>query len=79
MSGTLNQADAGQLSAVGSPLKLGAQTFVKNRTALIGLIIIVGMLAFSFLGPLFYHTNQINTDLPAEFLPPGNGHPLGTD
>jgi peptide/nickel transport system permease protein len=79
MSGTLNQADAGELTAVGSPLRLGVQTFVKNRTALIGLIIIVGMLAFSFLGPLFYHTNQVNTNLPAEFLPPGGGHPLGTD
>jgi peptide/nickel transport system permease protein len=79
MSGTLNQVDAGELSAVGSPLKLGAQSFVKNRTALIGLIIIVAMLAFSFLGPLFYHTNQVNTNLPAEFLPPGGGHPLGTD
>lgn len=79
MSGTLIQADAGEMSAIGSPLKLGAQTFVKNRTALIGLIVIVGMLAFSFLGPVFYHTNQVNTNLPAEFLPPGGGHPLGTD
>lgn len=79
MSGTLIQPDAGEMTAIGSPLKLGAQTFVKNRTALIGLIVIAGMLAFSFLGPIFYHTNQVNTNLPAEFLPPGSGHPLGTD
>jgi peptide/nickel transport system permease protein len=79
MSGILLQAEAGELSAVGSPLRLGAQTFVKNRAALVGLIVIVAMLFFSFLGPLFYHTNQINTNLPAEFLPPGGGHPLGTD
>jgi peptide/nickel transport system permease protein len=72
-------ASAGELASVGSPIRLGAQTFIKNRAALAGLIIIVLMLGFSFLGPLFYHTNQVNTDLPAEFLPPGAGHPLGTD
>jgi peptide/nickel transport system permease protein len=35
--------------------------------------------AFSYLGPLFYHTNQVTVNLNNATLPPGAGHPLGTD
>ena len=37
------------------------------------------MFAFCFLGPLFYHTDQVHTNLNQVTLPPGPGHPLGTD
>ncbi len=37
------------------------------------------MFAFCFLGPLFYHTDQVHTNLNKVTLPPGAGHPLGTD
>jgi peptide/nickel transport system permease protein len=72
-------AAGGEIASVGSPFRLGAETLIKNRAALAGLIVVVIMLAFSFLGPLFYHTNQITTNLPNQFRPPGTGHPLGTD
>lgn len=63
----------------GNPWRLAAQTFTENRSAVIGLVFIAAMAAFSFLGPLFYHTNQITTDLPASLQPPSGAHPLGTD
>lgn len=50
-----------------------------NKVALAGLIVIVLLAAFSYLGPLFYHTNQVSTQLLRANLPPGPGRPLGTD
>jgi peptide/nickel transport system permease protein len=44
-----------------------------------GLLILVGMAAFCFLGPLVYHTDQRHVFFRLANLPPGAGHPLGTD
>ncbi|MGD0559309.1 MAG: ABC transporter permease [Streptosporangiaceae bacterium] len=57
----------------------GLEVFVENKLALVGLAILVIIVGFCFIGPLFYHTNQINTDLAIENQPPETGHPLGTD
>jgi peptide/nickel transport system permease protein len=46
---------------------------------LIGLTTIGAACLFCFVGPLFYHTNQVASNLAASNLPPGSGHPLGTD
>jgi peptide/nickel transport system permease protein len=46
---------------------------------IIGLTIIVAACLFCFVGPLVYHTNQVGSNLAASNLPPGKGHPLGTD
>jgi peptide/nickel transport system permease protein len=69
----------GEITVAGNPIKLAAATLAENKAALAGLVIIVLMLGFSFLGPVFYHTNQISTNLPDSLRPPGAGHPLGTD
>jgi peptide/nickel transport system permease protein len=69
----------GEVTVAGNPVKLAARTLAENKAALAGLVIIVLMLGFSFLGPVFYHTNQISTNLPDSLRPPGAGHPLGTD
>ena len=53
--------------------------FAENRLAVAGLVVIVGLLLFCFVGPLLYHTNQVTTRLAMENLPPGRGRPLGTD
>jgi peptide/nickel transport system permease protein len=66
-------------SAAGSPWRLAAQTFMENKAAIVGLGFIVVMVLFSFAGPLFYHTNQITTNLPGSLRAPGGAHPLGTD
>lgn len=51
-----------------------------HRLALVGLGIVVVLAGFCFVGPIFYHTNQINSNLAAVNLPPGSAdHPLGTD
>ncbi len=57
----------------------GAKVFLQNRLAVAGLLIVVALTLFSFLGPFFYHTDQVHTDLSSAYLPPGDGHPLGTD
>jgi peptide/nickel transport system permease protein len=69
----------GEVITAGNPIKLAAVTLAQNKAALTGLVIIVLMLGFSFLGPVFYHTNQVSTNLPNSLRPPGAGHPLGTD
>jgi peptide/nickel transport system permease protein len=44
-----------------------------------GLAVLALMGLFCFAGPLVYHFNQAAVDLAAGNLPPGRGHPLGTD
>lgn len=55
------------------------RTFVENKLAVLGAVLFIAMVLFCFLGPLLYHTDQIHTDLANQNLPPGPGHPLGTD
>jgi peptide/nickel transport system permease protein len=58
-------------------LALGA--WAGNRQARTGAAIIVALAAFCYLGPVFYHTSQVKVNLNDATLPPGAGHPLGTD
>jgi len=76
------QADViGDYSGVrGSPLRTTALiVFRQNRLALAGFIIVIGFVLFCFVGPVFYHTNQIATDVPIANRPPSANHLLGTD
>jgi peptide/nickel transport system permease protein len=57
----------------------GLEVFLENKLAIVGLAILVIIVCFCFIGPLFYHTNQTNTNLAIENQPPEAGHPLGTD
>ncbi|MET7747500.1 ABC transporter permease [Micromonospora sp. NPDC005367] len=58
----------------------GLVVFCENRLALVGLGLFILLAGLCFLGPLFYHTDQVHTDLSAVHLAPGEqGHPLGTD
>jgi peptide/nickel transport system permease protein len=41
-------------------IRIIARVFVENRLAVLGLVIVVLMIAFCFLGPLFYHTDQLS-------------------
>ena len=50
-----------------------------SALGIIGLTLIIAACVFCFAGPLFYHTNQVASNLAASNLPPGGGHPLGTD
>jgi peptide/nickel transport system permease protein len=69
-------------AAPGKPRSLarrGLDVFIENKLAIVGLVVLVAITLFSFLGPLFYHTDQIHTNLAIENHAPGSGHPLGTD
>jgi peptide/nickel transport system permease protein len=58
---------------------LGRTAVAGRRGGLVGIGLVGAIVAFSFLGPLVYHTNQVTVQLGLATLPPGAGHPLGTD
>ena len=53
--------------------------FFDNRLATIGLVVLVLVTLFCFVGPLIWHTDQVHTNLFGALQPPGREHPLGTD
>jgi ABC-type dipeptide/oligopeptide/nickel transport system permease subunit len=71
--------EGGAIGPVQSGWQLGLREFVRNWLAVVGLAVLVAFVAFCFAGPLFYHVNLFNTSLASTNLPPGAGHPLGTD
>jgi peptide/nickel transport system permease protein len=62
-----------------SAFRRGLEVFLENKLSVLGVAIIVLMLLFCFIGPLFYHGNTSAVNFADETLPPGAGHPLGTD
>lgn len=62
-----------------SMFSLGAEVFVQNKLALAGVVVLVLAVLFCFLGPVIYPTDQVTVNLLDVNLPPGPGHPLGTD
>lgn len=63
-----------------SMFRLGLEVFLQNRLAIVGIVVLIIAILFCFVGPLLYHTNQVNTNLLEANLRPGTqGHPLGTD
>ncbi|MBC3839664.1 ABC transporter permease [Streptacidiphilus sp. 4-A2] len=72
-------AEAGALAERSGSGRLVWQAFFRNRPALIGMGTVALITLFCFLGPLFYHTNQITVRLDLAELPPSGAHPLGTD
>jgi len=71
--------EGGEIGPVQSGFKLAMREFAQNRLAVIGLAILAFFVLFCFAGPLIYHGDTINTSLENTLLPPGPGHPLGTD
>jgi peptide/nickel transport system permease protein len=55
------------------------RAFVENKLALAGVIIVVAVVLFCYAGPLFWHTDQVHTNLLLVNEPPSAQHPLGTD
>lgn len=77
-SGSGTEPDAPSFAAE-SPWRLTLGEFVRNKTGVAGLVIVVLMLAFSFVGPLIYHTDQVDTNVLQRNLAPSSLFPLGTD
>jgi len=60
-------------------LPLTLRRFLRNRLAVAGVVVVVFFVLFTFVGPLFYHTDQTVTDLLHINLKPSGHHLLGTD
>jgi peptide/nickel transport system permease protein len=68
------------LAPAGKPRGMGRrawEVFAENKLALVGLAFIIFIVLFCFVGPLFYHTNQVTTDLSNYLCKPSGGHLLG--
>ena len=63
----------------GRAFPVAVRAFARSRQARTGIGVVVAIAAFCFIGPLFYHTNQVTVNLGSATQPPGNGQPLGTD
>lgn len=83
MVGTTPSLDASAVSPLVQPAKRrGAAlklVFLENKLALAGAIVLVLIVGFCFLGPVFYHTNQVSSSLAVASEAPNSAHPLGTD
>jgi hypothetical protein len=76
----IDPPEGGEIQASGgSPLRVIGRTFIENRLAVVGVFMVVGLVLFSFIGPLLYHTNQTVPNLINVNLGPGSGRPIGTD
>lgn len=72
-------ADLG-LAPPGKPRGLARRAwdlFAENKLALAGLAFLIFIVLFCFVGPLFYHTDQVNTDLANYLCRPSGEHLLG--
>ena len=78
-TGGTSAPSGGEAASTGSLGRLVLRVFLENRLAIVGVVILVLMTGFCFLGPLFYHTNQRYTNLSTFTLPPSAQYPLGTD
>lgn len=71
--------EGGEIGPVQTGWQLALREFARNRLAVAGLGVLVFFVLFCFGGPFVYHANLLSTNLAATNLPPGAGHPLGTD
>lgn len=72
-------AAGGEVASSESTLRLLVSVFADNRLALVGVATVIAMIVFCFLGPAFYHTDQVHAQLLTANLSPSGQHPLGTD
>lgn len=82
-AGARGSAGSGPAPSPGGWRKFG-RALLGNKLALAGLAIAVFMVLLCFVGPLFYHTNQVNAQLALTSNVPTNAAPslahlLGTD
>ncbi len=71
--------EGGDIGAVQSGWRLALREFSSNRLAVIGFGILIFFVLFCLVGPLIYHTDQLDTNLAIANQPPSAAHLLGTD
>jgi peptide/nickel transport system permease protein len=71
--------EGGEVVSSGSPWRLVGRTFVQNKLAIVGVVAIVILFLFCYIGPLIYKTDQINGNLALAHAGPSSAHLLGND
>jgi peptide/nickel transport system permease protein len=71
--------EGGQIQGPRAGWRLAISAFIENKLAVVGVGIIVFFILFCFVGPLVYHTDQIDTNVLNAYAAPSSAHPLGTD
>lgn len=75
--------EGGEAASSGGLARQLLRVFVENKLAVIGAAVIVLMVLFCFLGPVFYSTNQTSAQdallYSTQNSPPSSANPLGTD
>jgi peptide/nickel transport system permease protein len=71
--------EGGEVTSRSGGRSLFWDDFRHSKRAIGGCAVVLLLILFCFVGPLIYRTNQTLVDLNNANLPPGNGHPLGTD
>ena len=71
--------EGGEASSTGGVFRLIFEVFIENRLAVIGIGIVIFFLLFCFVGPIFYHTDQVHVNLNIENQGPSIHHLLGTN
>jgi peptide/nickel transport system permease protein len=66
-------------SRSGSPWAYALRQFVRNRSAVVGLVILVAMVLAALFAPYLTPYDPIETNFRARYLPPSMEHPMGTD
>jgi peptide/nickel transport system permease protein len=66
-------------SRSGSPWAYALRQFVRNRSAVVGLVILVAMVLAAVFAPYLTPYDPIETNFRARYLPPSIEHPMGTD
>ena len=73
------EQEGGEVYKQGTVFQLFLRTFSENKLAIVGVAIVFILVLFCFVGPLFYHTDQIDTNIIQSNDPPSGTHLLGTD
>jgi peptide/nickel transport system permease protein len=69
----------GEATAGRSAWRRALASFLDNKLGLAGVCLVVLVVAFCFIGPLLYHTNQVTPNPAIINKAPSGAHPLGTD
>jgi peptide/nickel transport system permease protein len=63
-----------------TPAQIAWRRFRRHKMAMVGIVLLVGIILFVTAGPLFYSEADANrTDLSIKLQPPSREHPFGTD
>jgi len=71
--------EGGEVQLITSGWRLALREFASNKLAVASVVVLVFFVVFCFIGPLLYHTDQVDTNPLVTDLAPTAGHLLGTD